>query len=259
MSKLPVNFSASVINIHPKAAHLFASAQLPCLVCPGLSWSSHCCLLLGFLESFQTGLLPFTFPPAVSSQLTIDRCFWNIISLTTILCSHCSNDCHFHWSSPPPPALPRPIGSILTSTCYFFGFSSWVYSISSVQSLSPVGLFVAPRTAARQDSLSIINSQSLLKFMFIKLVMPSNHLILCSSSCLQPYPASESFLIIQFFASGGQRIVASASASVLSMNIQDWSPLGWTGWISLQSKGLSRLFTSTTVKKNQFFSAQLSL
>ena len=79
------------------------------------------------------------------------------------------------------------------------------------------------------------------------------------SSCLQSFPASESFQMSQFFASGGQRIGVSASASVLSMNIQDWSPLEWTGWISLQSKGLSRVFSNTTVQKHQFFSAQLSL
>ena len=79
------------------------------------------------------------------------------------------------------------------------------------------------------------------------------------SSCLQSFPASGSFQMSQFFASGGQSIGVSASASVLPMNIQDWSPLGWTGWISLQSKGLSRIFSNTTVQKNQFFSAQLSL
>ena len=79
------------------------------------------------------------------------------------------------------------------------------------------------------------------------------------SSCLQSFPASESFPISQSFISGGQRIGASASASVLPMNIQDWSHLGWTGWISLQSKGLSRIFSNTTVWKHQFFSVQLSL
>ena len=78
-------------------------------------------------------------------------------------------------------------------------------------------------------------------------------------SCLQSFPASGSFLMSQFFASGGQSIGASASASVLPMNIQDWFPLGWTGWISLQSKGLSRVFSNTTVQKHQFFGAQLSL
>ena len=79
------------------------------------------------------------------------------------------------------------------------------------------------------------------------------------SSCLQSFPASVSFPVSQFFASGGQSIGVSASASVLPMNTQDWSPLGWTGWISLQSKGLSRVFFNTTVQKHQFFSTQLSL
>ena len=78
------------------------------------------------------------------------------------------------------------------------------------------------------------------------------------SSHLQSFPASGSFLMSQFFASGGQSIGVSASASVLPMNIQEWFPLGWTGWISLQSKGLSRVF-NITVQKHQFFSTQLSL
>ena len=75
------------------------------------------------------------------------------------------------------------------------------------------------------------------------------------SSCLQSFPASRSFPMSQVFASGDQNIGVSASASVLPMNIQDWFPLGWTGWISLQVKGLSRLFSNTTVQKYQFFSA----
>ena len=79
------------------------------------------------------------------------------------------------------------------------------------------------------------------------------------SSCLQFFPASGSFPVSQFFASGGQSIGASASASVLPIDIQDWCPLGWTGLISLQSKGLSRVFFNTTVQKHRFFSAQLSL
>ena len=78
------------------------------------------------------------------------------------------------------------------------------------------------------------------------------------SSCPQSFPASGSFLMSQFFTSGGQSIGAAASASVLPVNTQDWSPLGWTGWISLQSKRLSRVFSNTTVQKHQFFSAQLS-
>ena len=79
------------------------------------------------------------------------------------------------------------------------------------------------------------------------------------SSSPQTFPASASFRMSQFFASGGQSIGVSTLASVLPMNIQDWFSLGWTGWISLQSKGLSRVFSSTIVQKHQFFSAQLSL
>ena len=79
------------------------------------------------------------------------------------------------------------------------------------------------------------------------------------SSCLQSFPASGSFQMSQLFTWGGRRIGDSASASVLPMNIQDWFPLGWTGWISLQSKGLSRVFSTTTVQKHQFFGTQLSL
>ena len=83
--------------------------------------------------------------------------------------------------------------------------------------------------------------------------------VIAFSSCLQSFPASGSFPVSQFFASGGQSIGVSASASDLSMNIQDWCPLGRTGWISLQSKGLSRVFFNTTVQKHQFFGTQLSL
>jgi len=83
--------------------------------------------------------------------------------------------------------------------------------------------------------------------------------VIPSTSCLQSFPASGSFQVSQFFTSGGQCIGASASASLLPMNIQDWSPLGWTSWIFLQSKGLSRVFSNTTVQKHQFFSAQLYL
>ena len=79
------------------------------------------------------------------------------------------------------------------------------------------------------------------------------------SSCFQAFPASGSFPVSQFLTSSGQSIGVSASASVLPMNIQDWFPLGWTDLISLQSKGLSRVFSNTTVQKNQFFSVQFSL
>ena len=125
-----------------------------------------------------------------------------------------------------------------------------------VQSLSCVQLLATPRTAACRASLSITNSQSFLKLMSTESVMPSSHFILCLpfSSRLQSFPAPGSFQMSQLFASGGQSI--GASASVLPMNIQDWSPLGWTSLISLQSKGLSRIFSNTTVQKHQFFSAQ---
>ena len=89
-------------------------------------------------------------------------------------------------------------------------------------------------------------------------VQPS-HPLSSPSPALQSFPASGSFQVSQFFASGGQRIGVSASTSVLPMNTQDWSPLGWTGWISLQFRGLSRVFSNTTVQKHQFFSTQLSL
>ena len=134
-------------------------------------------------------------------------------------------------------------------------------SVSSVRPRSHVQLFATPWIAAHQASLSITNSQNLPKLMSIELVMPSSHLILCSplSSCPQSLPASGSFPMSQLFTWGGQSMGVSASASVLSMNTQDWSPLGWTGWISLQSKGLSRVFSNTTVQKHQFFGDQLSL
>ena len=83
--------------------------------------------------------------------------------------------------------------------------------------------------------------------------------VIAFSSCLQSFPASGSFQMSQLFALGGQNIGVSVSASVLPMNTQDWSPLGWSGWISLQSKGLSRVFSNTTLQKDQFFGAQLSL
>jgi len=135
-------------------------------------------------------------------------------------------------------------------------------AFGSVQSLSHLWLFATPWTTACQASLSFTNSQSLLKLISIESVMPSNHLILYCPFLLPP----SIFLSIrvfsnQFFASGGQSIRVSASASVLPMNIQDWFPLGRTGWISLQSKGLSRVFsnTNTAVQKHLFFSAQISL
>ena len=114
---------------------------------------------------------------------------------------------------------------------------------SSVQLLSCVQLFETPWTAAHQASLSITNPQSLLKLMSIESVMLSNHLILCHPLLLLPsFPASGSFQMSQFFASGGQSTGVSASASVLPMNVRYWFPLGLTGLSSLQSKRLSRVY-----------------
>jgi len=129
-----------------------------------------------------------------------------------------------------------------------------------VHLLIPIWLLGTPWTAAHHASLSFTISLSLLKLMSVELVMPSNHLILCCPLLFLPsiFPASGSFLMSQFFALGGQSIGASASASVLPMNIQDWFPLGWTGWISLQSKGLLRAFSHTTVQKHEFFGTHVS-
>ena len=121
------------------------------------------------------------------------------------------------------------------------------YQFSSVHSLSCVWLFATPWTPAHQASLSITNSWNPPKLMSFESVMPSNHLILCRPFRLLPqsFPASEFFPMSQLFASGGQSIGVFASTSALPMNTQDWSPLGWAGWISLQSKGLILIFGKT--------------
>ena len=133
---------------------------------------------------------------------------------------------------------------------------------SSVQSLSHVWLFATPWIAACQASLSITTSQSSLRLTSIESVMPSSHLILCHPLLLlPPIPPSirvNSFPIGQLFTWGGQSIGVSALASFLPKKSQGWSPSEWTGWISLQTKGLSRVFSNTTVQKHQFFSTQPS-
>ena len=130
----------------------------------------------------------------------------------------------------------------------------------SVDSLSHIQLFVTPWTATCQDSLSITNPRSLLKLRSINLVTPSNHLILSRPLLLPPslFPSirvfsNESVLCIRW-----PKYWSFTSASVLPMNIQDWFPLGWTSLITLQTKGLSRVFSNTTVQKHQFFCAQPS-
>ena len=118
-----------------------------------------------------------------------------------------------------------------------------------------------PMNCGTPASLSFTIFWSLLKLMSIGSVMPSNHLIFCHLPLFMPsiFPSIRVFSSELTLRISGGSIRASASASVLPMNIQDWSPLGWTGWISLQSKGLSRLFSNTTVWKHQLFSAQPSL
>jgi len=128
-----------------------------------------------------------------------------------------------------------------------------IHNLSSVQfSCSVVSDSATPWTAACQASLSMTNSQSLLQVMSIDLVMPSS--VVLFSSSLQSFPASGSFPMSQFFTSSGQSIGASASASVLPMNVQNWFPLELTGWISFQFSW--RVFSNTTVQKHQFFEAQ---
>ena len=130
----------------------------------------------------------------------------------------------------------------------------------SVQSLSHVWLFLTPWTAACQASLSLTTgtySNSCSSSRWCHSTISSS--IIPFSSCFQPFPASVFFPVSQFFTSGGQSIGTPTSASVLPKNSQGWFPLGWTCWISLQTKGPSRVFSNTTVQKHQFFSAQLSL
>ena len=121
-----------------------------------------------------------------------------------------------------------------------------------VQSLSDGQLFATPRTAALLASLSFVISQSLLKLMSVELVMPSNHIILCRPLLLLPsvFASIRVFSNESLFASGDRSVGASASVLVPPMNIQDLFPLGLTGLISLQSKGLSRVFFSTAIQKH---------
>ena len=146
--------------------------------------------------------------------------------------------------------IPAELFQVLLKCC--IQFSSVVQSCLTL---------ATPWTAACQDSLSITNSQSPPKPMSIESVMSStiSSSVGPFSSCPQSFPASGSFPMSQFFVSGGQSIGASTSTSVLPMNSQDWFPLGWAGWIFLQSKGLSKVFSNTTIQKHQFFCAQLSL
>ena len=144
--------------------------------------------------------------------------------------------------------------------CVLIYITFRLVQFSSVQSLSCVRLSVTPWITACQASLSNTNSGSSLRLTSIESVMPSRHLILCRPLVLLPsiFPSirvfsSESALRIRW-----PKYWSFSFTSVLPVNTQDWSPLGWTGWTSLQSKGLSRVFSNTTVQKHQFFGAQPS-
>ena len=139
---------------------------------------------------------------------------------------------------------------------FLVAFSSAQFSRSVMSdSLRPQGLQHA-RPPCLSPTLGVYSNSCPLSWWCHPTISSS---VISFFSCLQSFPASGSFQMSQLFASDGQSIGVSASTSVLPMNTQDWSPLGWTGWISLQSKGLSRVFSNTIVQKHQFFSTQLSL
>jgi len=139
---------------------------------------------------------------------------------------------------------------------WHFIYSSRPFQFSSVKVLRRVRFFATLWTAARQVSLSITNSHNPNPCPSSRWYHPAiSSSVIPFSSCPQSFLASGSFQKSQLFTSGGQSIRVSASISVLPMKTKDWSPLGWTGWISLQSKGLSRVFSNTTVQKHQFFGA----
>ena len=134
-----------------------------------------------------------------------------------------------------------PALTLLQWACFFGALTPPAWNIIRTHSDLALDFFLNIKTMGISYTLSISSS-----------VVPF-------SSCPQSFPVSGSFPMSQLFTSGGQSFGISASASVLPMNIQDWFPLGWTGWISLQSKGISSIFSNTTVQKHQFFSTQPSL
>ena len=154
-------------------------------------------------------------------------------------------------------SIPLPKAKMEDNMVMFF----FCFQFGSGQSLSHVWLFATPWTVEHQASLSITNSWSLLKLMSIALVMPFNHLVLCCPLLLLP----SIFPSIRVFSNESARHIRWPKYWSISFNISppneysDWFPLGWTGWISLQSKGLSRVFSNTTIQKHQFCGAQPSL
>ena len=146
------------------------------------------------------------------------------------------------------------MGTGKTVNCCSHSFSQFSFSVVS-DSLQPHGLQHTRLPCPSPTPGAYSNSCPLSRWCH----PTTSSSVVPFSSRLQSFPATGTFPVSQFFTSGGQSIGASASASVLPTNIQDWFPLGSTGWISLQSKGLSRVFSNTTAQKHQFFGAQLSL
>ena len=169
---------------------------------------------------------------------------------------------YWHLAPPHSPLINTNLSSISVGLLFCCCYCCYSHTVQySVQLFSHVRLFATPWIAACQSFLSIINSRSLVKLMSIESVMPSNHLILCRPLSLPPsiIPSIRVFSNESVFRIMWPKFDVPASASVLPMNIQDWFPLGWTGWISFLSKGCSRVFSNTTIQKHQFFGAQLSL
>ena len=193
---------------------------------------------------------------------TSSSAIWQPLPQTTTLPSCISFSLGWFWSLPPVQCY-KPLSIVLQAVCLSDRIP-WIYchfhSIIMLFSRSAVSDFATPWIVPHQASLSITNSGACSN-MSIELVML--FIVVFSfvpfSSCLQSFPASGSFPMSQLFTSGGQSIGVSDSALVCPVNIWDWSPFGWTGWISLQSKGLSRVFSNTAVQKHQFFGTQLSL
>ena len=202
-------------------------------------WNSTWHFRLGFHRShgstYSGSNMPSPLPPPCGPNSSLDSTPWRIAFILLL-----------------------PVQSVLQQSSSLWTPSVSITDYQLVQLLSHVQLLPTPWTAAHQVSLSITNhgacSKSCPSSQWCHPTISSS--VIPFSSYLQSFTALRSFQMSQFFALGGQSI--GVSASVLPMNIQDWFPLGWTGWISLQSKGLSRVFSNTTVQRHQFFGAQLS-
>ena len=180
---------------------------------------------------------------------------WASLALKEALCARTRDGNSQKGMRSCPPHFPHfTIGTCLSQEYFLFCSVQFSRSVMS-DSLRPHGLQHA-RIPCSSPTPRVYSDSYRLSWWCHPTISSS---VVPFSSHLQSFPASGSFQMSQFFASGGQSIGVSASASVLPMNIQDWITLGWTGWISLQSKGLSRVFSNTTVQKHKFSRTQLSL